>query len=243
MDAGLLAPIHDFSSFGIFAFTTNRHAGSFSTASDEPVSHVMARWNALRAHVAPVTRLATAHQVHGTRVLVHARGWTGWLRSDDADGHAALERGTALAVSVADCIPVFLAHPSGAITLLHAGWRGTAGRIAERGVAELVHRGIPARELRAHLGPGICGDCYEVGPDVYRELTGRATARPARVDLRALLASQLRELGVHDIVTSVACTQCDNDRFFSHRAGDTGRQLGVIGALGDGSQEGRISLP
>ena len=233
MDAGSFDPIDDFAAFGILAFTTTRQAGSFSTASDEPVGRVMARWNALRAHVAPAARLATAHQVHGARVLVHGGDWSGWLRSDEADGHASIERGTALAVSVADCIPVFLAHPSGATALLHAGWRGTAGRIAERGLSELARRGIPAREIRAHLGPGICGECYEVGPEVYRELTGRRTHQPARVDLRALLASQLRALGVEHIVTSAACTRCDNDRFFSHRAGDAGRQLGVIVALDD----------
>jgi copper oxidase (laccase) domain-containing protein len=27
---------------------------------------------------------------------------------------------------------------------------------------------------------------------------------------------------------SPLCTQCDNDRFFSHRAGDSGRQLAII---------------
>lgn len=230
MDVRAFEAIGDFAAFGIRAFTTTRHAGSFSVASDEPVAAVMSRWRALRALVAPVARLATAHQVHGTRVIVHAEGWEGWLRTDDADGHAALGRGTAMAVSVADCIPLFIAHPSGAAAVLHAGWRGTAGRIAERGVAELAHHGLPARELRAHLGPGICGRCYEVGPDVYAALTGRTIDRPAPVDLRALLAAQLHTLGVAHVMTSDACTRCDNDRFFSHRAGDAGRQLAVIAA-------------
>jgi copper oxidase (laccase) domain-containing protein len=33
---------------------------------------------------------------------------------------------------------------------------------------------------------------------------------------------------VRDISISDVCTRCDNARFFSHRAGDAGRQLGVI---------------
>ena len=34
--------------------------------------------------------------------------------------------------------------------------------------------------------------------------------------------------GVRHITTSAFCTRCDNDRFYSHRAGDAGRQLGVM---------------
>jgi hypothetical protein len=67
-----------------------------------------------------------------------------------------------------------------------------------------------------------------VSPDVYRQLTGKEVRAPATVDLRALLAARARELGVRHISVSPWCTRCHNDRFFSHRAGDTGRQIGVI---------------
>jgi YfiH family protein len=225
--------IDDFHAFGIRAFTTTRRAGSFGTSSDEPVRAVMARWAELQRELAPAgPRLASAAQVHGTRVVVHGTGWEGWLRVSDADGHASVERGTALAVTVADCVPVFLAHPSGAIGLLHSGWRGTAGRIVERGIATLAHRGVRVAELHLHLGPAICGRCYEVSADVYGELTGRAASRPTTVDLRALIAEHAHAAGVRHISTSPFCTRCDNDRFFSHRAGDAGRQLGVMVAEG-----------
>src|SRR4029079_6989787 len=173
-------------------------------------------------------RLATANQVHGADVLVHQTCWAGWLRAGDADGHASVDRGTALAVSVADCVPVFVAHPSGAIAMLHSGWRGTAGRIVERGIAALVNRGFPASELFVHTGPAICGKCYEVSADVYAQLTGRDPGKPTTVDLRALIADHARAIGVKQFSTTASCTRCDNDRFFSHRAGDTGRQLGVM---------------
>jgi polyphenol oxidase len=133
-----------------------------------------------------------------------------------------------MAVSIADCVPVFLAHPSGAVAVLHSGWRGTAARIVERGIAALAILGAPAAELHVHLGPAICGRCYEVSPDVYAQLTGRTPPGPATVDIRALIASHARESGVRHVTVSDACTRCDNDRFFSHRAGDAGRQLGVI---------------
>lgn len=221
--------IDDFAEFGIRAFTTTRAAGSFGTHTTEPVREVMGRWDALRESLRPAgPRFATAHQVHGRRVVVHGTEWEGWLRVEGADGHASVARGTAMAVTVADCVPVFVAHPSGAVALLHSGWRGTAARIVEQGIAALAHRGVPTAELHVHLGPAICGRCYEVSAEVFAELTGRHVDRPTTVDLRALIADHARAAGVRHVTVSPFCTRCDNDRFFSHRGGDAGRQLGVM---------------
>lgn len=221
--------VPELADFGIRAFTTTRVSGSFGVGTNEPVSEVMGRWDRLRNELrSGGARFATATQVHGTNVLVHHPGWEGWLRGDGADGHVSMARGTALAVSVADCVPVFLAHPSGAAAILHSGWRGTAGRIVEKGIEALAHRGVPPAELRLHTGPAICGKCYEVSPDVYGQLTGITPDKPTPIDLRALIADHARALGVRHITTSPSCTRCDNDRFYSHRAGDPGRQLGVM---------------
>jgi YfiH family protein len=222
--------VDDLASFGIDAFTTTRALGSFSAGSDEPVRAVMRRWDSIRSTAAArgVRRLATAAQIHGSRVLVHVPGWEGWLRGTEADGHLAAARGTALAVTIADCVPVFLVHPSGAVALLHSGWRGTSARIVEQGIAALAHRGFPSSELRMHLGPAICGRCYEVSPEVAHQLTGEPEATPRAVDLRALIAGHARAMGVHHISISPSCTKCNNDRFYSHRAGDEGRQVAVI---------------
>ena len=227
--AALNERILDFEAFGIRAFTTTRARGSFGTASDEPVGEVMDRWAALRRELTPAGgRFATASQVHGNRVVVHGAGWDGWLRVDGADGHLAISRGTGMAVTIADCVPVFIAHPSGAIALLHSGWRGTVARIIEQAIGALAARGAAPHELRVHLGPSICGGCYEVSPEVFGQLTGRTVDVPTPVDLRGVIADHAREAGVRHISTSEACTQCDNSRFFSHRAGDAGRQLGVM---------------
>ncbi|MEP6619935.1 MAG: polyphenol oxidase family protein [bacterium] len=221
--------VESFAELGIDAFTTGRAAGSFGTASDEPVKSVMARWSALRTRVGG-SRLATATQVHGANILMHEGEWRGWLRSDAADGHLSPRRGTAMAVSVADCVPVFLAHPSGAAAVLHSGWRGTAARITEGAIHAFFSLGMPHSELYLHCGPAICGGCYEVGADVHAQLTGRDTGKAEMVDLRALIADHARAMGVRHISLSALCTRCDNDRFYSHRAGDAGRQLGVITA-------------
>ena len=223
--------VDDFAPFGIRAFTTTRAAGTYGMNGPEPVSEVMSRWYALVDEMQPIApRFATARQVHGSRVVVHSNDWEGWLRVAEADGHSAPARGTASAVSIADCVPVFIAHPSGATALLHSGWRGTVARILDQGITALAHRGFVASELRVHLGPAICGPCYEVSPEVYGHLTGTAVTAPTTVDLRGLLADRARALGVRQITVSPSCTRCHNDRFFSHRAGDTGRQIAVIAA-------------
>jgi len=221
--------VDSFRALGITAFTTGRGAGSFSSHSDEPARDLTARWSALRTLVGGhAVRLATAAQVHGRDVTVHERGWRGWLRGDAADGHLSTVRGTAMAVTVADCVPVFIAHPSGAAAVVHSGWRGTEGRITGVAIAELARLGYAADDLHMHCGPSICGRCYEVSADVATRLTGEPTQEPTRVDLRAIIAEHARALGVREITISPLCTRCDNDRFYSHRAGDAGRQLGVL---------------
>lgn len=221
--------IPEFQSFGVRAFTTTRDAGTFSLGGPDPVGEVMSRWTALQDELSENSRrLVIGRQVHGTRVLAHSGGWEGLLRTGEADGHMALEKGIALTVSVADCVPIFIAHPSGAVAILHSGWRGTASRIIDSGLAEFAKRKIAPDELFVHLGPSICGRCYEVSADVRAQLTGETANRAGNVDLRSLIAEHAHDAGVQHVSVSPSCTKCDNDRFFSHRAGDTGRQLGVI---------------
>lgn len=219
--------IPEFEALGIEAFTTTRAAGTFGLAGTDPVGEVMARWTALLAQ-SGASGICVAPQVHGTTVLAHARPWDGILRTPPADGHATLERGIALAVTIADCAPVFLAHPSGAIAIVHSGWRGTEAKIVHQAIRVLGRAGLSPDELYVHIGPAICGRCYEVSADVRARLTGETSNRPGNVDIRSLIAEQAAGAGVSRISVSASCTKCDNGTFFSHRAGDTGRQLAVI---------------
>ncbi len=219
--------IPEFEALGIEAFTTTRAAGTFGLAGTEPVGEVMSRWTNLLAE-SGARGICVAPQVHGTTVLAHARPWDGFLRTPPADGHATLERGIALSVMAADCAPVFLAHPSGAVAIAHSGWRGTEAKIVHQAIRVLGRAGLAPDELYVHIGPAICGRCYEVSADVRARLTGETSNRPGNVDIRSLIAEQAASAGVSRISVSASCTRCDNDLFFSHRAGDTGRQLAVI---------------
>lgn len=235
--------VAELAGIGITAFTTTRAAGSFALRSGEAAVAVWDRWLGLAEGLAAETdRLVFAHQVHGTGLVEHGAGWRGILRVPDADGHISRAEPTAMAVTLADCVPVFIAHPGGYAALLHSGWKGTAGGITSAAIRLLSARGLDPAELHVHCGPSICGRCYEVSPDVYRVLTGQTVSRPTPVDLKALILTQASEAGVTHLSSTRSCTRCDNDRFFSHRCGDEGRQVAVI-VGGRGAPRAPIALP
>ena len=222
-------PVAELAKIGIAAFTTTRAHGDFAVADDAPDSANVARWGALQRSLRPAPcGLVSAHQVHGTGVAEHRKPWNGWIRLTGFDAHVVTAPVGSAAVTVADCVPVFIGHPSGSVAIVHAGWRGTAARVLPAALDRLASPGLSLGDVHLHLGPAICGRCYEVGPDVYEQLTGWQTIRSRNVDLRALLGEQARDAGVGQVSASPWCTRCDNERFYSHRAGDAGRQVAVI---------------
>jgi len=113
-----------------------------------------------------------------------------------------------LAITVADCIPIYLVVPQKrVVALLHAGWRGTAGGILERGVELLKgEASAAASDIVMHCGIGICGSCYEVGSEVLAQLGAGPEAGSGRVDLRDRLARRAERLGLSE-VTCLAVVQ------------------------------------
>jgi YfiH family protein len=224
--------------YGLVAGITTRGVGavpfSLGLWSDEPVGQVFTRWRAFRAAFAPrFPALVLSHQVHGNAVQWHEPIPEGWLMLDGFDGHATNERGTLLTITVADCIPVYLAVPQkGAIALLHAGWRGAAAGVLGRCVELLKWRAFAkTSDIVMHCGVGICGACYEVGSEVATCFGLPASAAPVPLDLRAILARQAQDLGIEQVTISPACSAHHRDRFFSHRAsgGRDGRMIAYLG--------------
>jgi YfiH family protein len=193
---------------------------------------VMERWWALGSAVG-ATRIVHGHQVHRAAVRVHDEGAEGLHVSPATDGHVTRTPGVVLCVSVADCVPVALVQPDArAVALLHAGWRGVAAGILERGLATLADRlAAKSEDLHMHLGPAICGRCYEVGPEVHSGLGLLEPAAPAPVDLRAVVVERALAAGVRGdrITASSWCTKCGDSPFFSHRGGRAERQVAFLG--------------
>jgi YfiH family protein len=179
--------------------------------------------------------IVVARQVHGTRVVVSSKeDQPGFRIAGEADGHVTARPGLLMTVTVADCVPVFLLDPdSGAAALLHAGWRGAAAGMLEQGIKALTGiSGAAVNRLRVHLGPAICGDCYEVGPEVLSRF-GLTGAGSGPLDLRDWLSAEARRHGVRPeaISRSARCTACDPVSMHSHRGsgGTAGRMAAFLG--------------
>jgi YfiH family protein len=200
--------------------------------SEAPVGEVMRRWRLFAAALPGFSTVVLGNQVHGTEVrAVGPVG--GWLRVEGVDGWVTTAPGVLLTVTVADCIPVYLAVPGRGVALLHAGWRGTAAGILARGVAALeAARKAGRSEIVMHCGVGICGACYEVGAEVMAGcgLPSEGTG-PWHLDLRQRLAEQASRLGLQRITTSPYCSAHDQSTFYSHRAsrGSDGRMVAYLG--------------
>lgn len=226
--------------FGVVAGITGRGQGKqpfdLGLWTGQPIGEVMGRWRQLRSAEPGFPAHVLGNQVHQTRVLDHETAIPGWTQVEGIDGHATAARGLMLYVTVADCVPVYLVNArTGGIALLHAGWRGVAGRILERGVEALSHRiNFLASDVVMHCGASICGGCYEVGSEVIDALGLLPNDQgKAQADLRAILAEQAAQLGLGVVSVSSLCSAHDQDRFFSHRAskGTDGRMVAYLGIL------------
>jgi len=154
--------------------------------------------------------------------------------------------GVPLFMTFADCVPLILYDPRRkAIALAHAGWRGTALRVAEAAVRAMSDAfGSRPADLFAGIGPSIGPDHYQVGANVIAAI-GESHRQPERLwrrrddsfwlDLWAANAQQFVEAGVQRVEVARLCTACHLEDFYSHRAehGRTGR-LGALVMLSAG---------
>ena len=221
--------------FGVVAGVTGSD-GSFDLglASRDPTATVLERWRTLAGVLGNgFHSFVVSRQVHGTSLDVYGRLPSGLLIRDGLDGHLTAEAGVLLSVSVADCIPVYLIEPgSGCLGLLHAGWRGVADGILEKGARRLADLAeAQVADIVMHCGVGICGTCYEVGPEVLDAVLGVTVPGLARLDLRRALASRAQALGIARVSVSGHCTAHEVGRFYSHRAsgGTAGRMVAYLG--------------
>lgn len=219
---------------GLVAGIATTDAGvDFALADGQPIGRALDSWRRLPATVGAFPACVVSRQIHGADIATYSAAVPdGLLIRDGFDGHVTGGSGLLLAVTVADCVPVYLTDPTtGRIGLLHAGWRGTAAGVLEAGVRALTGGNDPAgRNIAMHCGIAICGSCYEVGPEVIRAVSGRPAGRPERLDLRAALAARARSLGVQYVTVSPLCTVHDSG-FASYRrqGAGAGRMAAFLG--------------
>jgi len=190
--------------------------------------------------------LLSCYQIHSATVVTVTRSWLAADRPR-ADAMVTREKGLALGVLTADCVPVLLADAkAGVVGAAHAGWRGAIAGVVENTVKAMEALGAKRGDIAAALGPCIGQFSYEVGPDfpapfLAEDPTHERFFRPAfrsdhyMFDLPAYVMGKLAALGIPAIAPPPADTARDETRFFSYRrntlAGETrvGSLIAVVG--------------
>jgi polyphenol oxidase len=174
--------------------------------------------------------MASLKQIHSALALAaNQPGCAG-----EGDALLTASRGLPLSVRTADCYPILLADTKNrAVAAVHAGWRGTAGRVVVETIAKMrAQFGTSPADIVAAIGPGIGVCCYEVGAEVGL-LFGLEGA--GRIDLAAANRRQLTDAGVEEPHIDVfgACTFCEAGRFHSFRREkeQAGRMISYIGVI------------
>lgn len=194
-------------------------------------------------------RIISVPQIHSADVRIVDERDAGAGVSAQADfkcdGYATSCRDLPIGVKTADCVPILLEARNDhgepfAVAAIHAGWRGTASRIAERGVRGLLSLGAKSENIYVAIGGCIDECCYEVGVDFtneienklgqnyYNKFIERKENGSLYANLKGMNVEVLLEVGVpkENIDVCSLCTFCESELFYSHR-----RQKGKRGSM------------
>lgn len=238
---------------GITAFSTTRglntHAeDSYSGFSvchyvGDSESHTSKCRQALASELkTPIQRIIIPRQTHSANVAVITDSTPLSTPLENIDALVTSQRGIALCINTADCIPILLADSqAGVIAAVHSGWRGTIARIAAKTIEAMINLGADPNRIHAAMGPSICTDCFEVGLEVADAFLSEFTNRNDIVDhsyprphinLAAAIKHTLLDskIAAEHIALPPICSKCNPQEFFSarHSGIKSGRTLSLI---------------
>jgi YfiH family protein len=237
--------LHDEGSLGPARFAVSDRSGGTSRppydalnlgdhVGDDP-SAVAANRSALADRLG-LTGLALMRQVYGRDVAVVGGPPEGLV--PDADALVTRQPGLGLVVLVADCVPVLLAAPGAdgpVLAVAHAGRAGVRAGVVGATVDAMRALGADIGAGQAHVGPAVCGRCYEVPAGLQGEVVADLPAAESTtsagtpgLDLPRAVLAQLADAGVRELSHDEACT-IETRSLYSHRRdGVTGRFAGVV---------------
>jgi YfiH family protein len=217
---------------------THASLGNFSVTTDTEPAAVHERRRALLTAAELGSARLVAPPLHHSAAVAIVRD--GVVPSEPVDAVVTDDPATVLAVTVADCVPVFFVDAAGsAFGVAHAGWRGMAGGIVRATIRVLLDElDVQIADLLVGTGPAIRGPSYEVGPDVaglfpeaFSVPSGDPSQGRALLDLPSCALAQAAGVGIprDNLVDFSLCTFTHADDLFSHRRGDRGRHWAFIG--------------
>jgi YfiH family protein len=203
------------------------------TQAPDPEAVMASRRQFARALDIDAELLTVAGAVHGANVARIDE------HQDVVRGVDALvtdRRGVTLFATYADCYPIVLWDAERrCVALAHAGWRGTVARVGPAAVKALRDEyGSSPERIKAGIGPGICGRCYEVGEEVASQFDPQFVREGDQdrfvLDLAAANRAQLEAEGVGEVHVLGLCTK-ETDYLPSHRRNPDGTRFAAIAAL------------
>lgn len=221
------------------------------TVGDLPSRVGQNRQKALQALDRRPESIFDVWQVHSCDVVCASAPRLSHEEHQKADAILTNSPEVTLFMRFADCVPILMADPvRGVVGLVHAGWKGTTGRVASAAVEKMhLHFGSNPADILAGIGPSIAAHHYPVGEDVVEEVRQTFGSRadeflsfsspghsPAgnhqsHFDLWAANYALLEQAGIGSIEVAGICTACHLEDWYSHRAerGKTGRFGAIIG--------------
>lgn len=162
----------------------------------------------------------------------------------DCDALITNKTNIAIALNFADCVPVIFYDPIKEVAAIaHAGWKGTAARIAAKTVEKMISEFTSNPEdIIALIGPSIGKCCFEVKDDVKEKILASIdkskhseVCTNNNIDLKLVNKAQLLAVGIKKIDLSEDCTSCQTELFFSYRKekANTARHSAVIMLKGE----------
>ena len=165
--------------------------------------------------------VAVMHQVHGDQVVVVDAN----TKTPTADALVTSNKEIALAVRVADCLPLLM-YSENVVAAVHVGRKGLVNKVAVNALNQM--RKLGAEEIQGVVGPHICGNCYEVGPKLYAQVSADHPATAEKSNHLNLYAGLVEQLVGVALTNLNLCTKELPD-YFSYRGNaEIGRQVGVI---------------
>jgi YfiH family protein len=182
-------------------------------------------------------RLAFMRQVHGAVVAV-LDGSDPDAQPPEADALVTVQPGLGLCVLSADCVPVLLAAPGPdgpVVAAAHAGRKGVQAGVVREAVAAMLRLGARVEQGQAHVGPAVCGRCYEVPGPLQAEVVADVPAAACTtregtpgLDLPGAVLGQLVAAGLADVGRDETCTREAAATYSHRRDGVTGRIASVV---------------
>jgi polyphenol oxidase len=203
------------------------------TVGDDPAKVAQSREEFFASLGIDRTMLAIPAQIHSTITKIIDTPST----YPDCDGLITQTKNIALAVTIADCLPVLLFDPQhDVIAAVHAGWRGTVSHMVLNAVQQLIiNFQSDPKELLAFIGPGAGACCYEIGEDVASQFQNQHITfcdGKKFLDLKKINFHQLLEIGLQKQHIEVCqhCTICEPVLFHSYRRDRdrSGRMMATI---------------